>query len=69
MEREHVNKDSSLQPELREIKLDFLNKDDEVILNDTIREAEEKAESEKRVPQIQGRWLSRRKKEKRNAHN
>eukprot|EP00957_Ditylum_brightwellii_P084304 6410313-Ditylum_brightwellii.AAC.1 len=35
-------------PELREVKLDFLNKDDEVILNDTIREAEEKGEYEKR---------------------
>ena len=47
-EREHVNEDSSLQLELREIKLDFLNKYDEVILDDTIGEAKEKRESEKR---------------------
>eukprot|EP00957_Ditylum_brightwellii_P119232 9096004-Ditylum_brightwellii.AAC.1 len=47
-EREHVDEDSSLQPELREIELDFLNKDDEVILDDTIGEAEKKGEYEKR---------------------
>eukprot|EP00957_Ditylum_brightwellii_P159480 12139903-Ditylum_brightwellii.AAC.1 len=41
-EREHVNEDSSLQPELREIESDFLNKNDEVILDDTTRKAEEK---------------------------
>ena len=45
-EREHVNKDSSLQPELREIELDFLNKDNEVILDNMIGEAEEENKSE-----------------------
>eukprot|EP00957_Ditylum_brightwellii_P146272 11137626-Ditylum_brightwellii.AAC.1 len=47
-EREHVNEDSSLQPELMEIQLDFLNEDDEVILDNMIGEAEKKGESEKR---------------------
>eukprot|EP00957_Ditylum_brightwellii_P047692 3623203-Ditylum_brightwellii.AAC.1 len=47
-EREHVNEDSFLQPELREIELDFLNNDDEVILDNMIGEAGEKGESEKR---------------------
>eukprot|EP00957_Ditylum_brightwellii_P033008 2502719-Ditylum_brightwellii.AAC.1 len=41
MEREHVNEDSSFQSELREIELDFFNKDDEVILDDMKGEAEE----------------------------
>eukprot|EP00957_Ditylum_brightwellii_P098779 7524593-Ditylum_brightwellii.AAC.1 len=43
-----MNDDSSLQPELREVELDFLNKDDKVILEDTIGGADEKGESEKR---------------------
>eukprot|EP00957_Ditylum_brightwellii_P090930 6924022-Ditylum_brightwellii.AAC.1 len=41
IEREYINKDSSLQPELKEVGLDFLNKDDEAILDGTGGEAEE----------------------------
>eukprot|EP00957_Ditylum_brightwellii_P119543 9120595-Ditylum_brightwellii.AAC.1 len=45
-EREHANKDSSLQPELREIEFGFLNEDDEVILGNMIGEAEKEDKSE-----------------------
>eukprot|EP00957_Ditylum_brightwellii_P045354 3438104-Ditylum_brightwellii.AAC.1 len=45
--REYVNEDSSLQPELKEIGLDFLNKDDEAILDGTGGEAKEQGDFEK----------------------
>eukprot|EP00957_Ditylum_brightwellii_P113679 8667339-Ditylum_brightwellii.AAC.1 len=48
MEREHVNDDSFFKPELKEIDLDFFNKDDEVIMNDTGGETEDKGDSERR---------------------
>eukprot|EP00957_Ditylum_brightwellii_P083972 6382787-Ditylum_brightwellii.AAC.1 len=69
MEREHVNEDISLQPELKGIELEFLNKDDEPILDDTIGEAEEKDEYENRDIPDSGGWLSKQKKEKRNVQN
>eukprot|EP00957_Ditylum_brightwellii_P158579 12070587-Ditylum_brightwellii.AAC.1 len=43
-----MNEDSSLQPDLRGIELDFLHKDDEVILDNMIREAKENGKSENR---------------------
>eukprot|EP00957_Ditylum_brightwellii_P044971 3410819-Ditylum_brightwellii.AAC.1 len=42
------NTDSTLQPELKEIGFDFLNKEDEVIMDGTEREAEEEGDSETR---------------------
>eukprot|EP00957_Ditylum_brightwellii_P209289 15361099-Ditylum_brightwellii.AAC.1 len=48
MEREHVHEDSSLQPELKDIELDFFNKDDEIIMDDTEGEAGDKGDTETR---------------------
>eukprot|EP00957_Ditylum_brightwellii_P102932 7844946-Ditylum_brightwellii.AAC.1 len=48
-EREHMNEDSSLQLKLREIELDCLNKDDEVILDDTIGRLRERVNLRKGI--------------------